>query len=114
MQYISKAEHGLSEYLKTVTQNARHDNVNESDETKQVMQAYSKNREISAQACVARVCGLHMKKCTRSVIFVQTDNDVLKMSYPCSFLEYKTPNSINVWMSGLPDKYKSRPETPEF
>ena len=80
--YISKAQHGLSEYLKT-----------------------QKNK---------RACGLHMKKCTRSVIFVQTDNDVLKMSYPCSFLEYKTPNSINVWMSGLPDKYKSRPETPEF
>ncbi|XP_028428571.1 uncharacterized protein LOC114552071 isoform X2 [Perca flavescens] len=80
--YISKAEHSLSEYLKTVIQNARHDNVNESDEMKQVMQAYSKKREISAQECVARVCGLHMKKCTRSVVFLQTDDNALKMSYP--------------------------------
>ena len=46
--YISKAEHGLSEYLKTVIQNSRHENFNESDDMKQVMQAYSKKREVSA------------------------------------------------------------------
>ncbi|KAI3356757.1 hypothetical protein L3Q82_003436 [Scortum barcoo] len=112
--YISKAEHGLSEYLKTMIDNSRHENVNESDEMKQIMQAYSKKREVSAQECVARACGLHMKQCTRSVVFVQTDDNALKMSYPLSFLENKTLDSVNVWMSGLPDKYKSRPEMPEF
>ncbi|XP_074542437.1 uncharacterized protein LOC141802702 isoform X2 [Halichoeres trimaculatus] len=112
--YISKAEHGLSEYLKTVLQNSSQENVNESDEMKQIMQAYSKKREVSAQECVARACGLHMKQCTRSVVFVQTDENALRMSYPMSFLENKTPDSDNIWMSGLPDKYKCRPETPEF
>ncbi len=55
---------------------------------------------------------MHAAVCTCSIVFVQT-GDVLKMSYPLSFLENKTPDSVNVWMSGLPDKYKSRPETPE-
>uniref|UniRef100_A0A8C5FK64 ATP-dependent DNA helicase n=2 Tax=Gadus morhua TaxID=8049 RepID=A0A8C5FK64_GADMO len=112
--YISKAEHGLSEYLKTMIENSNHENLNESDEMKQVMQAYSKKREVSAQECVARACSLNMKRCSRSVIFVQTDDNPLKMSYPMSHLENKTPDSVNVWMTGLPDKYKSRPESPEF
>ncbi|CAJ1069182.1 uncharacterized protein LOC115579693 [Xyrichtys novacula] len=112
--YISKAEHGLSEYLKTVIQNSRQEDVNESDEMKQIMQAYSKKREVSAQECVARACSLHMKQCSRSVVFVQTDDNALKMSYPLSHLDNKPSESEHVWMTGLPDKYVCRPETPDF
>ncbi|KAM9771032.1 uncharacterized protein ACBT44_004625 isoform 5-T6 [Syngnathus typhle] len=112
--YISKAEHGLSQYLKSVIENSRNENVNESDEMKQIMQAYSKKREVSAQECVARACGLHMKQSSRSVVFVQTSDNPLKMSYPLSLLEGKTQESHEVWMTGLPDKYKSRPQTKDF
>merc|ERR1712035_262210 len=55
-----------------------------------------------------------MKQCTRSIVFVQTDENALKMSYPLSYLENKTPGSVDVWMSGLPDKYLCRPERPDF
>ncbi|KAM9817805.1 uncharacterized protein ACBT44_006975 [Syngnathus typhle] len=112
--YISKAEHGLSQYLKSVIENSRNENVNESDEMKQIMQAYSKKREVSAQECAARACGLHMKQSSRSVVFVQTSDNPLKMSYPLSLLEGKTQESHEVWMTGLPDKYKSRPQTKDF
>ncbi|XP_049618013.1 uncharacterized protein [Syngnathus scovelli] len=112
--YISKAEHGLSQYLKSVIENSRNENVNESDEMKQIMQAYSKKREVSAQECVARACGLHMKQSSRSMIFVQTSDNALKMSYPLSLLEGKTQESHEVWMTGLPDKYKCRPQTKDF
>ncbi|KAM9771307.1 uncharacterized protein ACBT44_004404 isoform 6-T9 [Syngnathus typhle] len=112
--YISKAEHGLSQYLKSVIENSRNENVNESDEMKQIMQAYSKKREVSAQECVARACSLHMKQSSRSVVFVQTSDNPLKMSYPLSLLEGKTQESHEVWMTGLPDKYKSRPQTKDF
>ncbi|XP_061154317.1 uncharacterized protein LOC133167487 isoform X2 [Syngnathus typhle] len=112
--YISKAEHGLSQYLKSVIENSRNENVNENDEMKQIMQAYSKKREVSAQECVARACGLHMKQSSRMVVFVQTSDNALKMSYPLSLLEGKTQDSHEVWMTGLPDKYKCRPQTEEF
>ncbi|KAM9812015.1 uncharacterized protein ACBT44_011392 isoform 3-T12 [Syngnathus typhle] len=112
--YISKAEHSLSQYLKSVIENSRNENVNENDEMKQIMQAYSKKREVSAQECVARACGLHMKQSSRMVVFVQTSDDALKMSYPLSLLEGKTQDSHEVWMTGLPDKYKCRPQTEEF
>ncbi|KAL3987658.1 hypothetical protein ACER0C_014773 [Sarotherodon galilaeus] len=114
MKYISKKEGGLSEYLKTVIENSHKDSVNECDEMRAVMQAYSKKREISAQECVARACGLHMKQCSRAVIFIPTDDNPVKMSRPLSVLDNTTPESSNVWMTSLNDKYKARPETPEF
>ncbi|KAL3987651.1 hypothetical protein ACER0C_014766 [Sarotherodon galilaeus] len=114
MKYISKKEGGLSEYLKTVIENAHKDSVNECDEMRAVMQAYSKKREISAQECVARACGLHMKQCSRAVIFIPTDDNPVKMSRPLSVLDNTTPESSNVWMTSLNDKYKARPETPEY
>ncbi|XP_077385098.1 uncharacterized protein LOC144023466 [Festucalex cinctus] len=112
--YISKAEHGLSQYLKSVIENSRNENVNEHDQMREVIQCYSKRREISAQESVARVCSLHMKQASRSVVFVQTSDNALKMSYPLSHLEGKTQESVDVWMTGLPEKYKCRPQTDEF
>ncbi|XP_024117601.2 uncharacterized protein LOC112139131 [Oryzias melastigma] len=112
--YITKQEHGLSEYLKTVIENSNCDGTNQSDEMKEVMQAYSKKREISAQECVTRVCGLNMKKSSRGVVFIPTDDNAVKMSRPMSQLQDMTSESENVWMTSLTDKYKCRPETPEF
>ncbi|CAI5644612.1 unnamed protein product [Oreochromis niloticus] len=36
------------------------------------------------------------------------------MSRPMSYLETTTHDSCNIWMTSLTDKYKSRPETPEY
>ncbi|XP_038135176.1 uncharacterized protein LOC119779572 [Cyprinodon tularosa] len=113
-KYITKRESGLSEYLKTVIASSDMDRVNECDEMRAVMQAYSKKREVSAQECVARACGLKMKRCSRSVVFIPTDDNPVKMSRPMSFLEDMPPDSSNVWMSSLSDKYKARPETSEY
>ena len=113
-KYITKKESGLSEYLTTVMDNAHMDRVNECDEMRAVMQAYSKKREVSAQECVTRACGLKMKKCSRSVVFVPTDDNPVRMSRPMSFLENTTDDCSNIWMTSLTDKYKARPETLEY
>ncbi|XP_036067092.1 uncharacterized protein LOC112139141, partial [Oryzias melastigma] len=107
-------EHGLSEYLKTVIENSSSNSTNQADDMKEVMQAYSKKREISAQECVTRLCGLHMKKSSRGIVFVPTDDNAVKMSRPISQLEDMTSESEEVWMRSLADKYKCRPETTEF
>ncbi len=112
--YSCKSENSVSEYLKTLIQNSNRETVNESDEMREIMQAYSKKREVSAQECVTRACGIKMKNCSRSVVFIPTDDNPVKMSRPMSQLENTTSESVNVWMTSLADKYKSRPETPEF
>ncbi|XP_073724526.1 uncharacterized protein [Misgurnus anguillicaudatus] len=114
LSYISKPEHEMNEMLKNVIKAVRETDVNEEDEMKHIMQAYSKHRQVSSQESVARTCSLPMKKCSRSVVFVPTDDDALKMSLPLSVLMNKNPDSEDVWMSGIIDKYRARPQTPEF
>ncbi|KAG7465590.1 hypothetical protein JOB18_040958 [Solea senegalensis] len=114
MSYLSKPEHEMTEHLKSVVGDVKKRNVNERDEMKLIMQAYSKHREVSAQEAVARTCSLPLKKCTRNVVFVQTDDNALKMSHPMSRLKNMSPEAEEVWMSGVPEKYEVRPAAPEF
>src|SRR4029434_6255645 len=114
LSYISKAEHEMSDYLKRVVTDTSRSTTSDCDEMKQIMQAYSKNREFSVQEAVARVCSLKLKSCSRSVIFIPTDDNALKMSLPLRYMNNRIPESENVWMSGMADKYQNRPDTPEF
>ncbi|XP_032445815.1 uncharacterized protein LOC116736996 [Xiphophorus hellerii] len=114
MSYIAKPEHEMAQYLKSVVDDLKRANVSERDEMKKIMQAYSKQREVSAQESVARTCSLPLKKSSRSVLFLQTDEDGVKMSLPMSQLVNMSPDEENVWMTGLPEKYLNRPVTLEF
>ncbi len=114
LSYISKPEHEMGDLLKNVIESVRETNVSEEDEMKQIMQVYSKHRQVSAQESVARTCSLPLKKCSRSVVFLPTDDDALKMSLPLSVLQNKNPDSEDVWMSGMIDKYRARPLTRDF
>lgn len=114
MSYVSKPEHEMNEFLNKVIRDVQNTDVNECDELKQIMQAYSKHRQVSTQESVARTCSLPLKKCSRNGMFIQTDDDALKMSLPMSRLKGIAPDAEEVWMSGLPQKYAQRPETPEF
>ncbi|KAE8291444.1 hypothetical protein D5F01_LYC11049 [Larimichthys crocea] len=109
-----KPEHEMTEFLNDVIRDVKKTNVNEKDEMKQIMQAYAKHREVSAQEAVARTCSLPLKKCSRNVVFIQTDDNALKMSLPMSRLKDVSPESEQVWMSGLPEKYAERPRNPEY
>ncbi len=63
---------------------------------------------------MARTCSLPIKKCSRSIVFIPTDDDALKMNLPHSVLHNKDPDSEDVWMSGIIDQYRARPQTREF
>ncbi|KAL0198839.1 hypothetical protein M9458_007379, partial [Cirrhinus mrigala] len=114
LSYISKAEHEMSDYLRRVIKDSSHDNLSDRECMKQVMNAYSKNREVSAQEAVARTCSLKLKSSSRAVIFIPTDDNAVKMSLPIRYLQTMDDDVENVWMTGLPDKYKARPNQPEF
>ncbi|XP_028298421.1 uncharacterized protein LOC114460697 [Gouania willdenowi] len=114
MSYITKPEHEMTEFLDSVIKATRELDINQSDEMKKIMQAYAKHREVSAQEAVARTCSLPLKKCSRAVIFLNTDEDALKMSLPMSRLKEMASESDEIWMLGVPDKYLYRPNTREF
>ena len=114
--YVAKPEHEMSELLTEVVKEVRKSkpNTKEMDEMKHIMHAYVQHREVSAQEAVARVCSLPLKGCTRTVVFLQTDEDGLRMSKPMSKLKEMDPDTDEVWMSGIPEKYLNRPRGREF
>ncbi|XP_051814270.1 EF-hand domain-containing protein D1 isoform X1 [Acanthochromis polyacanthus] len=114
MSYITKPEHEMTEFLNSVVKTSRESAFNQCEEMRKIMQAYAKHREVSAQEAVARTCSLPLKKCSRSVIFLSTDEEAMKMSLPMSRLKDMAPDSEEVWMLGVPEKYLFRPKTPEF
>nr|XP_057929967.1 uncharacterized protein LOC131129981 isoform X1 [Doryrhamphus excisus]XP_057929968.1 uncharacterized protein LOC131129981 isoform X1 [Doryrhamphus excisus]XP_057929969.1 uncharacterized protein LOC131129981 isoform X1 [Doryrhamphus excisus] len=114
MSYISKPEHEMTEFLKSVIKDVQKSDANQKEEMQKIMQAYSKHREVSAQEAVARTCSLPLKKSSRNVVFLQTDEDGFRMSLPMSRLMTMHPDSAEVWMSSLPEKYANRPRTQAF
>uniref|UniRef100_A0A8C1N1W6 ATP-dependent DNA helicase n=1 Tax=Cyprinus carpio TaxID=7962 RepID=A0A8C1N1W6_CYPCA len=114
LSYISKAEHEMSSYLNRVIKDSNHDNLSDRECMKQIMNAYSKNREVSAQEAVARTCSLKLKSSSRTVLFIPTDDNAVKMSLPMKYLQTMDDDMENVWMTGLPEKYKARPDRPEL
>ncbi|KAJ8372287.1 hypothetical protein AAFF_G00290730 [Aldrovandia affinis] len=59
MSYVAKPEHEMTKFLNSVIRDVKKSNVNERDEMKQIMQAYAKHREVSAQESVARRQVIH-------------------------------------------------------
>ncbi|MBN3308108.1 ZMYM1 protein, partial [Amia calva] len=74
LSYISKAEHEMSEILKTVMKKAQHTNTTDSQDMKQVMQAYAKNRQVSAQEAVARKCCMAEFASTYRIVYRSNKN----------------------------------------
>eukprot|EP00918_Siedleckia_nematoides_P010346 GHVU01022581.1.p1 GENE.GHVU01022581.1~~GHVU01022581.1.p1 ORF type:complete len:191 (+),score=18.19 GHVU01022581.1:65-574(+) len=104
----------MSDLLKNVVAEAKETSQTEREEMKKVMHAYAQNREVSAQEAVARTCSLKLKSCSRTVMFIPTDDNNTRMSLPLSALENKSDDAEDIWMTSLPDRYKARPQTSEF
>lgn len=56
---------------------------------------------------------LHLKECSRKVVFVPTGDNVVKMSLPVSVLRQDV-TSDDIWMTSVVDRYKNRPKDGVF
>ena len=117
LSYISKSEHELGEILKTAQQEMRKDNCTPDlkDQMKKLGTVYFENREVSIQESIVRTCSIKLKDSSRQVTFVSTDNNA-RMSKPLAQIQAnkKTNTGDDIWMTSLEDRYKARPQTPEF
>ncbi|XP_062618787.1 uncharacterized protein LOC134280394 [Saccostrea cucullata] len=114
LSYISKAEAEIGELLADAQKEAREGNKDAASAMKQISHVYIQNREVSAQEAVYRICSMHLKECSRQVLFIPTGNDAFRMSLPLSALHSKEGSSEDIWMPSIMDKYYSRPDTEDF
>ncbi|CAG2211045.1 unnamed protein product [Mytilus edulis] len=97
--------------LENASKEAADGNCDAQQAMKKIGGAYFRQREVSAQEAVYRVCGLHLKECSRKVQFVPVGDNPVRMSLPLSVIKKKA-NQLqdnNIWMPSLYDRYKARP-----
>lgn len=65
-----------------------------------------------AQESVYRLTNMHLKECSRKVVFVSTGDNVVKMSLPLNVLRQKATShdltTEDMWMTSIIDRYKNR------
>jgi len=75
---------------------------------------YFENR---VQEAVVRTTGLHLKECSRSTVFVSTDENQVRLSKPLAEImnvSKRDGDSDDIWVTCLYDKNKDRPKSAEF
>ena len=113
LSYISKSERQVGDLLKNAQKEAREEDSDTITELRKVGNVYLHSRELSVMESIYRVCSMHLKDCTRDVVFVQTDPDGQRISLPLSLLKDKD-STEEVWMTNLLDKYYGKPKTTKF
>ncbi|KAJ8042542.1 hypothetical protein HOLleu_13624 [Holothuria leucospilota] len=83
-------------------------------ELRKLGSVYLNNREVSVMESVYRISGMHMKQCSRQVIFIPIDPDNHRLSLPLSQLQKREEDSEEVWLPNLIDKYLQRPLNDTF
>ena len=113
VSYISKAEREMGQLLKSAQEEAREGNSNVMDELRQLGSMYLNHREVSVMESVYRITGMHMKQCSRQVVFIPTDPDSYRLSIPLSQLHMKQDTN-EIWLPNIVDKYLQRPLNTTF
>ena len=70
--YVLKAEKGMGELLKQAAREMEQGNTRQ--QLNKLGSVFLTNREVSAQEAVYRVLSIPLRRCTRSVVFINTDN----------------------------------------
>ena len=119
ISYISKAEREIGLLLGNAQRELAKDrNSSAKDALKQLGSVYLHNRDVCAQESVYRLTGMHLRECSRKVVFVPVGENSVKMSLPLSVLKQKASSSDlsteDMWMTSFGDRYKSRPRGSVF
>ncbi|XP_042265880.1 uncharacterized protein LOC121896203 [Thunnus maccoyii] len=119
ISYMSKAEREMGLLLGNAQKEASKDgNVSAKEALKNLGSVYLHNRDVCAQEAVYRLTNMHLKECSRKVVFVPTGDNIVRMSLPLSVLKQKARSractSEDIWMTSFVDRYKNRPNDSVF
>ncbi|XP_035506699.2 uncharacterized protein LOC118320024 [Scophthalmus maximus] len=119
ISYISKSEREMGLLLGNAKREAaKEGNVSAKEALKSLGSVYLHNRDVCAQEAVYRLSNMHLKECSRAVVFIPTGDNIVKMSLPLRELRQKAASrdltTEDMWMTSLVDRYKSRPEDGTF
>ena len=108
--YVLKAEKGMGELLKQAAKELQQGNTRQ--QLNKLGSVFLTNREVSAQEAVYRVLSMPLRRCSRTTIFLNTDNKDSRDSLllPFTQLQKLEDNDENVYCKNIIDRYAARPE----
>ena len=111
VSYISKAQKGMSDLLRTACEEAKRGNSNIKQQVRDIGKRFLNNVEISAQEAVYIVLQLPMRKSSRQVVFINTSppEDRVQLLKPLQEIDAMEDDSDEVYASGLIKRYIKRP-----
>jgi hypothetical protein len=111
VSYISKAQKGMSDLLRTACEEARKGNSSIKQQVRDIGNKFLNNVEISAQEAVYIVLQLPMRKSSRQVVFINTSppEDRVQLLKPLQEINDMEDDSDEVYASGLITRYTKRP-----
>jgi DNA replication protein DnaC len=115
VSYISKAQKGMSELLRTACNEARKGNATLKQQVRDIGNKFLNNVEISAQEAVYIVLQLPMRKSSRQVVFINTSppEDRVRLLKPLQEINEMDDDSDEIYASGLIKRYTKRPSSLE-
>ncbi|XP_078790066.1 uncharacterized protein LOC105353590 isoform X2 [Oryzias latipes] len=113
ISYISKEEREIGLLLRNTQKEAEKGNTSAKETLKKLGTVYLHNRHVSAQEAVYRLANMHLKECSRKVVFIPTGDNIIRMSKPLAVLQQQD-ESGSQWMLNIVDRYKNRPHDEEF
>ena len=114
VSYISKSEKEMGMLLAQTQAEMKDGNEDAKECLRKLGHVYMQNREVCAQESVYRVCSLRLKECSRKVEFIPVGPNPVRMSLPLKVIQSKEDDEEIAWMPSRLDKYKARPDGPEF
>ena len=108
--YVLKAEKGMSELLKQAAKEANEGNTRQ--QLNKLGSVFLTNREVSAQEAVYRVLSIPLRRSTRTVIFINTDNKESRdaLLLPFTQLQKLDDDNEDVYCKNIIDRYAARPK----
>ena len=111
VNYISKAQNGMSKLLRQACTEAREANSNIKQQVRDIGSTFVNNVKISAQEGVYIVLQLQMKKASQEVIFIHTSppEDRVELLRPLNDIKDMQDNCEEIYKGGLLKKNSKCP-----
>ena len=111
VSYVTKSERSMGELLRAAKKDS--ENLDIKIQLKKIGSTFLTHREVSAQEAVYRVLGLPMLACNVKRIFVPSDlpEDRVRLLKPLAILRELDPDSTDIYVKGLPEKFAARPNS---
>lgn len=109
--YVTKDERAMSELLRATKKEFA--NADIKIQMKKIGSTFLSNREVSAQEAAYRLLSLPMTNCNVKRVFIPTNlpQDRTRMMKSHHLLEQLDPDSTDVFLHGLPERYAARPHS---